>query len=43
MLNLAAETMREAGLTNVETRIMDAENPDVARPTLSMQCCAGSL
>jgi SAM-dependent methyltransferase len=30
MLNLAAETVREAGLTNVETRIMDAENLDVA-------------
>lgn len=29
MLNLAAETVREARLTNVETRIMDAENLDI--------------
>jgi ubiquinone/menaquinone biosynthesis C-methylase UbiE len=30
MLNLAAETVREAGFTNVEIRIMDAENIELA-------------
>lgn len=38
MLNLAAETAREAGLTNVETRVMDAETLDIA-PN-SFQCGA---
>jgi ubiquinone/menaquinone biosynthesis C-methylase UbiE len=43
MLDLAAETLREAGLTNVETRVMDAENLDVARSTPSMWRCVGPL
>jgi len=29
MLNAAADTVRKAGLTNVETRVMDAENLDL--------------
>ncbi len=41
MLDLAAETVREAGLTNVETRVMNAENLDVA-PNL-FQCGAVSV
>src|SRR3990170_3534490 len=35
MLNLAAEAAREAGFTNVETRVMDAEI-SMLRPILSM-------
>ena len=43
MLNLAAETVREAGLTNVETRIMDAENLDVAPDSFDAVLCRFAL
>ena len=43
MLNLAAETVREAGLTNVETRIMDAENLDVAPDSFNAALCRFAL
>ena len=43
MLNLAAETVREAGLTNVETRIMDAENLDVAPNSFNAALCRSAL
>ena len=45
MLNVAAEAVRNAGLTNVETRVMDAENIELAqtRSTRSyavwVSCC----
>ncbi len=43
MLNLAAETVREAGLTNVETRVMDAENLDVAPNSFNAALCRSAL
>ncbi|HXV78378.1 MAG TPA: methyltransferase domain-containing protein [Candidatus Binatia bacterium] len=43
MLNLAAETVREAGLTNVETRVMDAENLDVASDSFNVALCRFAL
>ncbi len=43
MLNLAAETVREAGFTNVETRIMDAENLDVAPDSFNVALCRSAL
>ena len=43
MLDLAAETFREAGLTNVETRIMDAENLDVASHSFNVALCRSAL
>ena len=43
MLNLAAETVREAGLTNVETRVMDAENLDVAPASFNVVLCRAGL
>jgi ubiquinone/menaquinone biosynthesis C-methylase UbiE len=43
MLNLAAETVREAGLTNVETRIMDAENLDVTPNSFNAALCRFAL
>ena len=43
MLNLAAETVREAGLTNVETRIIDAENLDVAPDSFNAALCRFAL
>ena len=43
MLNLAAETVREAGLTNVETRVMDAENLDVAPNSFNAALCRFAL
>jgi ubiquinone/menaquinone biosynthesis C-methylase UbiE len=43
MLNLAAETVREEGLTNVETRIMDAENLDVAPNSFNAALCRFAL
>ena len=43
MLNQAAETAREAGLTNVETRIMDAENLDVAPNSFNAVLCRSAL
>ena len=43
MLNLAAETVHEAGLTNVETRIMDAENVNVAPNSFNAALCRFAL
>jgi ubiquinone/menaquinone biosynthesis C-methylase UbiE len=43
MLDLAAETFREAGLTNVETRVMDAENLDVAPDSFNVALCRSAL
>ena len=43
MLNLATETVREAGLTNVETRVMDAENIDVAPNSFNAALCRFAL
>jgi protein-L-isoaspartate O-methyltransferase len=42
MLNLAAEAVREAGLTNVETRVME-RRISMLRPILSMWRCVGPL
>jgi len=43
MLNLAAETVREAGLTNVETRVMDAESIDLAPASFNVALCRAGL
>jgi ubiquinone/menaquinone biosynthesis C-methylase UbiE len=43
MLDLAAETLREAGLTNVETRGMDAEDLDVAADSFNVALCRSAL
>lgn len=43
MLNLAAETAREAGLTNVETRVMDAETLDIAPNSFNAALCRSAL
>ena len=43
MLDLANETVREAGLTNVETRVMDAENIDVAPNSFNAALCRFAL
>ena len=43
MLNLAAETVREAGFTNVETRVMDAENLDVPPDSFNVALCRFGL
>jgi ubiquinone/menaquinone biosynthesis C-methylase UbiE len=43
MLNLAAETLREAGLTNVETRVMDAESIDLAPASFNVVLCRAGL
>jgi ubiquinone/menaquinone biosynthesis C-methylase UbiE len=43
MLNSAAETVREAGVGNVETRIMDAENVDVAPDSFNAVLCQSAL
>jgi ubiquinone/menaquinone biosynthesis C-methylase UbiE len=43
MLTLAAETVREAGFGNVETRIMDAENIDVAPDSFNAALCRSAL
>jgi ubiquinone/menaquinone biosynthesis C-methylase UbiE len=43
MLNLAAETVRGAGFTNVETRVMDAENVDVAPNSFNAALCRSAL
>jgi ubiquinone/menaquinone biosynthesis C-methylase UbiE len=43
MLNLTAETVREAGLTNVETRIMDAENIELASASFNAALCRSAL
>ena len=39
MLKLAADTAREAGLTNVETRVMDAENIDLEAESFDAVIC----
>jgi ubiquinone/menaquinone biosynthesis C-methylase UbiE len=39
MLKLAAEAAREAGLTNVETRFMDAENIDLDADSFNAAIC----
>jgi SAM-dependent methyltransferase len=39
MLKLAADAIREAGLTNVETRVMDAENIDLAAESFDAVIC----
>ena len=39
MLKLAADAVREAGLTNVETRVMDAENIDLAADSFDAAIC----
>jgi SAM-dependent methyltransferase len=39
MLNSAAEAARKAGLTNVETRIMDAENLDLDADSFDVVIC----
>ena len=39
MLKLAADTAREAGLTNVETRLMDAENIDLDADSFDAVIC----
>jgi ubiquinone/menaquinone biosynthesis C-methylase UbiE len=43
MLDLAVETAREAGFTNVETRVMDAENLDVAPNSFNAALCRSAL
>jgi ubiquinone/menaquinone biosynthesis C-methylase UbiE len=43
MLDLAAETFREAGLTNVETRVMDAEDLDFAPDSFNVALCRSAL
>ena len=43
MLNLAAEAAREADFTNVETRVMDAENLDVAPDSFNVALCRSAL
>ena len=43
MLKLAAEAVREAGFTNVETRVMDAENLDVAPDSFNLALCRFAL
>jgi ubiquinone/menaquinone biosynthesis C-methylase UbiE len=43
MLNLAAEAVREAGLTNVETRVMDAANLDLEEDSFDAVICRQAL
>jgi SAM-dependent methyltransferase len=43
MLSLAAETAREAGVSNIETRMMDAENFDVAPDSFDAALCRSAL
>jgi ubiquinone/menaquinone biosynthesis C-methylase UbiE len=43
MLNLAAETVREAGFTNVEIQIMDAENIELAPASFNAALCRSAL
>jgi len=43
MLNLAADRVREAGVTNVETCLMDAENLDVAPDSFNVALCRFGL
>ena len=43
MLNLAGEAVREAGLTNVETRVMDAANIDLEEDSFDAVICRQAL
>ena len=43
MLNVAAEAVRNAGLTNVETRVMDAENIDLDADSFDAVICRMGL
>jgi SAM-dependent methyltransferase len=43
MLSLAAETAREADVTNIATRMMDAENLDVAPDSFDAALCRSAL
>ncbi len=43
MLDMAAEAAREVGLTNVETRVMDAENLDVTPDSFNVALCRSAL
>jgi SAM-dependent methyltransferase len=43
MLNLAAEAARNAGLTNVDTRVMDAENIDLDADSFDAVICRMGL
>jgi ubiquinone/menaquinone biosynthesis C-methylase UbiE len=43
MLKYAAEAAREAGITNIETRIMDAENIDVIPDSFNAALCRFAL
>jgi ubiquinone/menaquinone biosynthesis C-methylase UbiE len=43
MLNLAAEAAREAGFTNVETRVMNAEEIDLAVDSFNAALCRSAL
>lgn len=43
MLNLASDAARESGLTNVETRVMDAENIDLDADSFDAVICRQGL
>jgi SAM-dependent methyltransferase len=43
MLNLAAEAIRDAGLTNVETRVMDAANIELEADSFDAVMCRQGL
>jgi SAM-dependent methyltransferase len=43
MLNVAAEAAREAGFTNVETRVMDAESIELAPASFNAALCRSAL
>lgn len=43
MLNIAAEAVRNAGLTNVDTRVMDAENIDLDTDSFGTVICRMGL
>jgi ubiquinone/menaquinone biosynthesis C-methylase UbiE len=43
MLNMAAEAAREAGLTNVETRLMDAESIELTPASFNAALCRSAL
>jgi len=43
MLNVAAEAAREAGVTNVETRVMDAESIELAPASFNAALCRSAL
>jgi ubiquinone/menaquinone biosynthesis C-methylase UbiE len=43
MLRYTADAAREAGVTNVETRVMDAENLDIALDSFNVALCRFAL